>query len=218
MIGTNKVLTVLAASMAMGIGVSANAAITYVDIDATNTVGNDGDVAYATVTDGSSDAWTIRTVFGNAGEILQSTNEDSATLRTTIGGLTAGTSYDIYVLFWTGDATNTSNVWEVSAGLESDLSDQQVYTQTDTAVQAALSDFDGPVLVAEGDRVLMRDKVGVAVADINGEIAVYVDDVVPQGGGDRTWVDGVGYEAVPEPSSLALMGLGGLAMLRRRRA
>lgn len=34
----------------------------------------------------------------------------------------------------------------------------------------------------------------------------------------RAWIDDIGMTTIPEPTSLALLGLGGLAMLRRRRA
>ncbi|MEM6259348.1 MAG: PEP-CTERM sorting domain-containing protein [Planctomycetota bacterium] len=215
--GTKKALTLIAAGTIISATAQTNAAITYVDIDATNTVGDTGDAAFATVTDGTSDAWEVRAPFGNAGELLQSTDEDSPVLRTTIGGLTAGVSYNIHVLFWGVAQNEDDNFWQASAGFLSDLSDQTVYNEANGAVVSMASDFSNAPLVAEGNRVLLRDLVGVAVADSNGEIAVYLDDVVPQGGRDRTWLDGVGYEVVPEPSSLALLGLGGLAMLHRRR-
>ena len=32
-----------------------------------------------------------------------------------------------------------------------------------------------------------------------------------------TWFDGVGYKLVPEPSSTIMLGLGGLALILRRR-
>jgi len=36
-------------------------------------------------------------------------------------------------------------------------------------------------------------------------------------GYSRTWYDGVGYQAVPEPSAVILVGLAGLGLLARRR-
>jgi hypothetical protein len=49
-------------------------------------------------------------------------------------------------------------------------------------------------------------------------INFFIDqDGTTSGGTDRTWYDGVGYEVVPEPSSMALLGLGGLALILRRR-
>ena len=57
--------------------------------------------------------------------------------------------------------------------------------------------------------------VGTTSAGGAGTIDVYIDD--NPGNDDRTWYDGVSYEAVPEPGSLALLGLGGLCVLQRRR-
>jgi hypothetical protein len=91
------------------------------------------------------------------------------------------------------------------------------YTRTHAdSSDAVASDFTTPVQVADGNRLMVQSSLGTAVADASGEITVYVDS---NGGSSstRTWYDGVGYEAVPEPSAALLLGLGGLALLRRRR-
>ena len=56
--------------------------------------------------------------------------------------------------------------------------------------------------------------MGTIAADANGEIIVYVHS---SGGVQRTWYDGVAYTEVPEPAMLALLGLGGMLSLVRRR-
>ena len=67
----------------------------------------------------------------------------------------------------------------------------------------------------EGNRDLWMGTVGDAITDSSGEIVVYADFLSGQG---RAWYDGVGVQAIPEPSTAILGGLGFLALWRRRRA
>jgi len=56
--------------------------------------------------------------------------------------------------------------------------------------------------------------VGQITTNDSGAITVYYGEGVGSG---RTQFDGVLFDVVPEPSSFALLGLGGLCLLRRRR-
>lgn len=69
-----------------------------------------------------------------------------------------------------------------------------------------------------GERRLYAVYLGETTLSGATEIDVYVDMLIEGSTSEtRTWYDGVGYEAVPEPSSTALLGLGGLSLILRRR-
>ena len=69
-----------------------------------------------------------------------------------------------------------------------------------------------------GERRLYAVYLGETTLSGATEIDVYVDMLIEGKSSEtRTWYDGVGYEAVPEPSSTALLGLGGLSLILRRR-
>jgi hypothetical protein len=215
--------TVLASAAMLA---SASAAITYVDADGVNTLTDPGGVSLTDPSVSTDNAgstsdgkWNLR-YFGNGSpatiwETWGTEGNNLPMLATTITGLTPGDSYDVYVYFQSGDDTNLSQKWDVLAGFTTGAMTNYTRTHADSS-DAVASDFTTPVQVADGNRLMVQSSLGTAVADASGEITVYVDS---NGGSSstRTWYDGVGYEAVPEPSAALLLGLGGLALLRRRR-
>jgi hypothetical protein len=77
--------------------------------------------------------------------------------------------------------------------------------------------FTSSVQIANANRRLYQAYLGTANADGSGNLAVYIDDGPATDQNSRTWYDGVGYELVPEPTSLALLGLGwGVLLIGRR--
>ena len=78
--------------------------------------------------------------------------------------------------------------------------------------------FTTQVMIAEGNRrLLMTPSLGQVTGPT---ITVYMEpDRNQQNVNERTWLDGVGYQLVPEPAGPALMALGAAALvgLRRRR-
>lgn len=81
--------------------------------------------------------------------------------------------------------------------------------------------FTTAVMIGQGNRALYSAALGTAVADENGEINVYIDDydtVYHTSGYNRAWLDGVGFELVPEPSGFLMSAVAmSFALLRRRR-
>ncbi len=206
---------------------SVHAAITYVDATTSNTIATDGDPAgsgWQTGSDNGSGLWELR-AFGNSGSIFEAqgdsafnTEVDHEALTTTITGLTAGASYNVFVYFWSNPDT-----WEIDAGLV-----QGSLTEFTTSSPAASAgDFVVAPLITEGPRTLYQGALGLGVANGSGALSVFVDDGDLNTGADvinagsRSWYDGVGYElvAIPEPSSLflAFASLAALALVRRRR-
>ena len=194
------------------------AEIIYFDVAASNTTG-------------LSD-WTERSPFGLGGSVWQHLGPDPGSeLATTIGGLTTGQEYSVSIFFWDDNGLG-GNDWSIAAGLTSGLYEtyqpnlngaRQAYnvdqsigiTGLDLAgngsgleLRAGISEFGFSNFESVGADEFNRDlwvaNVGTAIADGSGEIRVYPN----YGGvGHRTWFDGVGVQAVPEPSSYLLLSL-----------
>jgi len=190
---------------ALTLGLASAQTIVYIDADGANTVTEPGGVSLTdpsvstdnagSTTDGK---WNKR-LFGNEETIWETWGAEGGNLpmlATTITGLTPGANYQVFVFFQSGDDTNLSQKWDILAGLASDSLTKYTRTHPDSS-DAVASDFTTPdVVVAEGNRLLVRTSLGNAVANASGEITIYVDS---NGGGSstRTWYDGVGYELPP---------------------
>ena len=107
-------------------------------------------------------------------------HEDAVMLKTIMTGLNAGDSYLVYVYFGTNNLNSWSS-WKIQAGL------------SDTSLAVFAPEEAGSVLITDTDNVDMyRVLVGVGIADVSGDLAVYIDNVVD--GTQRCWYDGIGYE------------------------
>jgi hypothetical protein len=110
---------------------------------------------------------------------------------------------DVYVYFWTNEF---GQGWRIRAGLTDTVDPLPLFVgggalagtplPVDTGVR------DGQ---SNGGRRLYQAYVGQTSAT---SLAVFVDDGPGASGAERTWYDGIGYEAaaVPEPATLALLG------------
>jgi hypothetical protein len=172
---------------------------------------------------GTDNKWGFRAL-GAGSTVYESAVglEDSPELIQTISGLTPGSSYDVYVAYWTDGDEN----WAIRAGLAPGVNTlyswQGAFGATPVAgstpgiTAAAVGSWnvfppptptgamftDGPTTDVF-DRVLLLAKAGTTNANGSGEIAVYIDDNANGGGGRRSWLDGVAYR----PSSAAPISL-----------
>lgn len=210
--------------------ITSHAAITYVDAvfnTGGNTFATGGSLGTTTWVDNANTntdnntKWQRRTGFSNGNDFFQARVSTTGTipeLTTQISGLPAGT-YNVWVFFWdAGDA----NKWNISAGLTSGASNLTTYSfdgagNTTAPVAASTLDFSTTVVKTEEDRVMYGVNLGQKAVVSGNAINVYVDHLTGVGGNFRTWYDGVGYEAVPEPSAMVLGLIGTLTLLRRRR-
>jgi hypothetical protein len=243
-IGLQALAATLAAT-ALGMPAAAAITYVDADPNANTTLA-DGTALPGLATSATADnQWDLRG-FANGATIFASNDaggEDAPRIRTTISGLTPGQDYTISAYFWGADnqlwrgrvgladgagelqGYNSSHfvgssfvpMTEVADGSNGDDVDNPgPVTTADAGGVENGGYFAGSVLASESDRFLAEVGLGVATADANGEIWVYVDDLANTSNANRTWYDGVGYEVVPEPGSLALLGLGGLFLARRR--
>lgn len=184
--------------------------------------------------------WDWR-AFGNSGSIYQNISssittfpaDDAQRLVTSVNGLPLNT-YNVYAYFWA-----TADAWRLAASLTDDASPLPIYlggptpgigvTRVDggsgfsTLGSAAFTSslaqnpFTTAVMMGEGNRRLFQVYLGQVTGT---SLDVYVDDdATATGQAQRTWYDGIGYAAVPEPASIAIgaLGLGGLLAGRRRK-
>jgi hypothetical protein len=165
--------------------------VEYVEISTANTVGTTSGTtnwAFPTVNGASSTQWVPRQAaagatsfgtFGTTWESAAAVAPDGVPMITVgISGLIPGETYNAFVNFWDGDG---ADVWNVRAGLASDA--MTLFTSNNAY-------FTGRV---SGNRILYNGLVGSAVADASGVIRLYIDDVPPNTGATRTFLDSVGF-------------------------
>lgn len=253
-----NVLTATALAACAGMGMTADAAITYVDAQegaAGNTYATGGSLADTswidltlTNTGGSdNDDWILRsggataTSAGfsqhNGSDVIQAVVSSTGGLgeiTTEITGLADGT-YNVWVFFWEQSTSGTQN-WVIDAGLTSGALTAYSApigavggTDSSSAVDAGTLTFTNAPSVAGAETLvggvgtgtfnqrMFGVNLGQVVVSGGSDINVYVDKLTGLAGNNRTIYDGVGYELVPEPGSMALLGLGGLLLARRRR-
>jgi hypothetical protein len=199
-----------AAKSALAVG------LTYVDADPSffpNVAPSSAIVFTAGNTDG---VWGRRTPFGavdggSTQAIYESgITENSPMLTQTVSGLTAGGSYDMYVVYWSNP--NSPQDWRVQAGVAPEqLTSFNRLGPTGNLANATAGSFasagvwdvapmnaGSPIFSGTNLRMYVG-KAGTVVADGSGQAQVYVDDVPNQGANFRTWFDGVAYAPAGTP-------------------
>ncbi|MGB6221303.1 PEP-CTERM sorting domain-containing protein [Haloferula sp.] len=219
---------------------SSNAAITYVDAQkgsSGNTYATGGSLAVTTWAAGNSTSandtqWKER-IEGNGGNLFEALPNGSSAnipeLTTELTGLDDGT-YDIWVFFW-DQVTNDTQNWTISAGMETgDLTTYSAPGQPAVAGATTVGVSDASTLSftntsptvfssqASGNQGMYGVKIGQKIVSGGSEIEVFIGMELDGSTTDsRARYDGLGYELIPEPSSVSLIGLGCAAFLMRRR-
>ncbi len=197
----------------------ASAAITFVGADLTNTlVGGAAGVVgtnLANVRSGTDDLWGYTNENASTGTTnpifsgRDSLDETLPALTTTVTGLAAG-EYTTYAFF------RDPSVWEHNASASGTVSGPTVTSSGQVAngpgVDATTLSYNGSGPTS-GNITSYGVELGTVEVGADGEITWTIN----QGVGDRTWFEGVGFEAVPEPSSALLSILGAVALLGKRR-
>jgi hypothetical protein len=126
--------------------------------------------------------------------------------------LTPWADYHVRALFW--DATGTVENWNIRAGFDSDPGGNTLYSAADaagllgaTAAPLASSlDYRSDPLFAEANRELLAASLGVRMANADGEIEVYIDDMPSSiGANRRTLYDGLGVSQIG-PLTMSVSG------------
>ncbi len=173
-----------------------------------NTTFADGSLFQPTGNDARSDLWAWRP-FGDQ-YILSSLGPNSSTppaqtkeLVTTVTGLESGSDYEVKALFWTSD----SQLWGIRAGLKyaGGLRTNAWFTSASTGVLVAsyLPWQTMPSVFTESSRTLFAAPLGVAKADTNGQIKVFVHDLPSADSSIRTWYQGVAAQKLTAPGAQA---------------
>jgi hypothetical protein len=173
---------------------------------------------------GNDSKWTKR-VGGNNGKVFTSNDgtppgpEDAPGLVTTIEELEPEARYRVFAYFWTDQ-----HDWQLLAS----LSEKPPFTEDQPVrfgkvkglvikggARTKAADFADTTLLKEKNRQLLQADLGEAVADGNGQIQVWIDDLANAHHSQRTWYDGVGVSGGPPrgqatrrpPLSLVLLGI-----------
>ena len=241
---TTKLSAFLALSAASAPS-AAFAAVTYIDAvhgtggNTSATGGTLADTSWINFTDSSNEdqnQWRLRpgTNRGAGDSIYQARDNGGDTipeLMTQLTGLADGT-YNLYAFFW-DDASSVSNTHNLDAGLVSgSLTTYGADNPLLNGSAATIAPFASTLTYAgldpstatlfNSNSNLHAALIGQATVSGGSAINIFTDHSQSTAGTTstaqvRSFYDGVGYELVPEPSTTALLGLGGLALIFRRR-
>ena len=230
---------ILLGLLVLGMMGMSQAVITYVDADFTVGTGNTlfapsagGGTITTNTTDTADGIWRYRAGFGlsptntaiptgpiatgGTGTIYSGTDNSNPSdnvprVVTTVGGLALNT-YDVYIYFW---IDQNGSPWRIRAGLEDTVEPLTLFIGSNS-----ITSTDSPISwVGRDDNTTNQGRrlLQAYLGQVTGtSISVFVEDAPAANGNERTWYDGIGYEVIPEPATMALLGLGALLMRRKR--
>jgi hypothetical protein len=224
----SKCLVLLAAGACLSLTGRSQGALVYLDANKATNTGAAAAFTAGTNDNADDNLWSRRTTFGVNGDIFQSgdgNGEDAPEIVTTIPGLIPLAAYRVYVHFW--DGSGTAPDWNIRGGfapgvntLFANPADAADIGATAAVLASSLTYVTNPTPFTEADRTQYAGLIGTASASGLGTLAVYINDLPSTiGVNNRSWYDGVSYEMVPEPASVAMLMFAAptLAALRRRR-
>jgi autotransporter-associated beta strand protein len=166
-------------------------------------------------TTGTDNQWEQRTVLGSNGNIFESGGEaveNAPQLKTTLTNLTPTVNYEVSALFW--DANGDVEDWNIRAGFapanmtffaNGTTTDATQLGATGAAIASSIPYVGVSPMFTESNRVLLSGVVGTAVANANGQIEVFIDDMPsPIGANNRTWYDGLAVRMVSYTTNLVV--------------
>ena len=204
----------ISSATGLGLGAPDFAGMTFVDAAGTADGIEGNTVRYS---DGNAISWL--TAFTAAGDNLwyRWTNsgvtflesgpaaENTDLLKTTISGLTVGETYTLGVVYWVNPGQN----WVIRAGLAPDQLTLFNYMGGVVAGQAATPGSTTGLAVNSLGAFQVFAILGTGVADANGQVAVYVDDLPTGSDTNRCWYDGLVYQQGVVPAGAGTLIAGG---------
>jgi len=222
---------------------TALAAPVYVDASTTNTVlapSAGGGALTTNGTDSVDGIWRLRTSLGidpatttvptsgpivpvAANNVFESTgnnqvnglSDDVPRVVTTVAGLPSNT-YNVWAIYW---IDQNGSPWRIRAGLTDTVAPLPLFVGGGAGtpgVNEPTGGFDNATGGSGTGRKIWKASLGQVTGT---SISVFVEDAPATSGNERTWYDGIAYEAVPEPASLTMVLAAACAggFMRRRR-
>ena len=188
-------------------------------------VGTDGFVLFNSVVEGtniSNRPWNENIVDSKPAYI---TSLDGSASATSSGGwanyddiTVGGTNYNTGGLAGPANVETALMTFQLGAGVPTDFTIGVIANNSDSAAWGTTNiRIEGPGAVTASQAVAINGGTDLVQFDINGGVAGETYTVHVTGSTSGALIGGLAFDSIPEPSSIGLFLLGGLAGLGRRR-